>query len=114
MKQENTLMNILGARMSKSGERVNITLVSGEGANTQYRNVSLALENKSKTKVKVENIKGNDYAIVYIPMLKPRANEDVVEDEAYEIPDEVVTKPQGKPFKKVQKASAVYTDDLPF
>lgn len=73
MKQQNELMNFLGARYSKDGKRVNVTLVSGKDNSRIYRNVSIALEDESKKiQVRVKNIKGKDHAIIYVPFFEEK------------------------------------------
>ena len=64
-KSDNALYSIYGARMSKSGKRVNVSLVKGNGDEKQWASVSIALENDGKVKVKVKD----DYAIIKVPFL---------------------------------------------
>lgn len=63
----NALYSIYGARLSKSGERVNISLVCGKDDNKKWATISIKLGN-SDTKVKAK-IDG-DFALLKIPMLK--------------------------------------------
>ncbi len=94
MKQQNELMNFLGARYSKDGKRVNVTLVSGKDDSRVYRNVSIALDDDSKkVQVRVKNIKGKEHAIIYVPFFEERKNGENDEDDAYNIPDDM---PKGK------------------
>ena len=97
MKQQNELMNFLGARYSKDGKRVNVTLVSGKDNSRIYRNVSIALEDESKKiQVRVKNIKGKDHAIIYVPFFEEKKTEERDEDDAYNIPDDM---PNQKEYK---------------
>lgn len=74
-KQQKDLLSIFGAKLSKDGKKVVITLVSGERDNTKYYNTCVKLNNQQKTHVKIED----DVAIVTIPMLKEKVELD--EDE---------------------------------
>ena len=63
----NTLFTIYGARLSKSGERVNVSLVRGDDEDKEWATVSIKT-GKSSAKVKAK-IDG-DFAIIKVPMLK--------------------------------------------
>lgn len=65
------LLSIFGAKISKDGNKLVLTLVSGEDKEREYYNACIKLDNSQKTKVKVEK----DVAILKVKMLKER-NED--------------------------------------
>lgn len=64
---DNALFSVYGARLSKSGERVNVSLVRGKDDAREWATISIKM-NKSDAKVKVK-IEG-DFAYIKIPMLK--------------------------------------------
>ena len=65
------MYSIYGARMSKSGERVNVSLLTGKGDDKQWACVSVKLDNPDgKIKAQIKD----GYAYIKIPLL--------VEDEA--------------------------------
>lgn len=64
--KENTLLTIYGARISKSGKYINLTLVNGEGKTKQFYTTCVKIEKKAKTRGSVE---GNE-AIIVVPMLQ--------------------------------------------
>ena len=67
------LLNIYGARVSKSGKHVNITLVSGEGEQKEYFTTCVKIDSKDKTQAKVKD----GYVLVKIALLEDKAkNED--------------------------------------
>lgn len=68
----NALFTVYGARLSKSGERVNVSLVRGKDDAKEWATISVKM-NKSNAKVKAK-IEG-DFAYIKIPMLK-QDNED--------------------------------------
>ena len=70
-KSESTLYSVYGARISKSGERVNVSLVKGNNDDKQWACVSVKLDNPNG---KVQAQVKNGFAYIKIPML--------VEDEA--------------------------------
>lgn len=70
-KSESTLYSIYGARMSKSGERVNVSLLKGKGDEKQWACVSVKLDNPDG---KIQAQTKNGFAYLKIPLL--------VEDEA--------------------------------
>lgn len=69
----NTLFTVYGARLSKSGERVNVSLVRGKDDAKEWATISVKI-GKSDAKVKAK-IDG-DFAIVKIPMLKPKEDDN--------------------------------------
>lgn len=70
-KSESTLYSVYGARISKSGERVNVSLVKGQGDTKTWACISVKLDNKE---AKVQAQIKNGFAYIKIPLL--------VEDEA--------------------------------
>lgn len=70
-KSESTLYSVYGARISKSGERVNVSLVKGKNDDKQWACVSVKLDNPDG---KVQAQVKNGFAYIKIPLL--------VEDEA--------------------------------
>ena len=70
---KNELLTIYGARVSKSGSHLNITLVRGEGDEKEYYTTCVKLENaKTKTQAKIKD----GYAIVKIALLKDNKAKD--------------------------------------
>lgn len=70
-KSESTLYSVYGARISKSGERVNVSLVKGQGDAKTWACISVKLDNpEAKVQAQVKN----GFAYIKIPLL--------VEDEA--------------------------------
>ena len=66
-KQDKTLFTVYGARLSKSGERVNVTLVRGKDDNKEWASISVKIgKSDAKVKARIEN----DFAYIKIPMLK--------------------------------------------
>ena len=63
--KENTLLTIYGARISKSGKHINLTLVSGEGDQKQFYTACVKIDEDAKTHGSVED----DEAIIVVPML---------------------------------------------
>lgn len=66
------LLSIFGAKISKDGSKLVLTLVSGEDKEREYYNACIKLDNSQKTKVKVEK----DVAILKVKMLKERNEEE--------------------------------------
>ena len=69
----NSLFTVYGARLSKSGERVNVSLVRGKDDTKEWATISVKI-GKSDAKVKAK-IDG-DFALIKIPMLKPKEEDD--------------------------------------
>lgn len=70
-KSESTLYSVYGARISKSGERVNVSLVKGNGDDKQWACVSIKMDNADgKVVAKIKD----GFAYIKVPLL--------VEDEA--------------------------------
>lgn len=72
---ENKLLTIYGARLSKSGQHINITLVEGEGENKRYYTTCVKVDGDAKTHGHIE---GNKAHIV-VPMLKEDKPKDIDE-----------------------------------
>ena len=72
-KNGNALFTVYGARLSKSGERVNVSLVRGKDEAKEWATISVKM-GKSDAKVKAK-IDG-DFALFKIPMLKPKEEDD--------------------------------------
>lgn len=70
---DNSLFTVYGARLSKSGERVNVSLVRGKDDARQWASISVKI-GKSDAKIKAK-IDG-DFALIKIPMLKPKEEDD--------------------------------------
>ena len=64
--KENTLLTIYGARISKSGKHINLTLVSGEGDQKQFYTACVKIDENAKIRGSVEN----NEAIIVVPMLR--------------------------------------------
>ena len=64
--QESKLLNIYGARISRNGDHINITLVEGEGDKKTYYNACVKIAKEGKTYGSVEGNK----AYIVIPLLK--------------------------------------------
>ena len=72
-KNGNELFTVYGARLSKSGERVNVSMVRGKDDAREWASVSIKINNKdAKVKAKIEG----DFAYIKIPMLKEDTKKD--------------------------------------
>ena len=71
-----TLLNFYGARLSKSGNHVNITLTTGEHGKRNWFTapVKTALDAKIHAEV------NGNYAVIYVPLLKEKKQEIKDED----------------------------------
>lgn len=65
---ETKLLSIFGAKVSKDGTKLVLTLVSGEDDNKQFYNACIKLDNSQKTHAKVE--KGGKHALIKVVMLE--------------------------------------------
>lgn len=72
-----TLLNFYGARLSKSGNHVNITLTNGEQGNRNWFTapVKTALDAKIHAEV------NGSYAIIYVPLLKEEKKQEEIKDD---------------------------------
>lgn len=86
---ENDLLNIYGARISKSGEHINLTLVRGEGTEKEFYNCAIKIhsrESKIYADKSKQKMNGKDYVFIYIPILddikeKETPKEEITDDE---------------------------------
>lgn len=69
---KNDLLTIYGARVSKSGKHVNITLVRGEDKAKEFFTSCVKLDNTAKTQAKVKD----GYVLVKIPLLLSNKDKD--------------------------------------
>lgn len=68
--QGNQLLTIYGCRKSKSGTRLNLTLVSNEGDKKTYYTACIKLDNSGKVKTKEGKTKnGEEVYILSVPVL---------------------------------------------
>ena len=65
---ETKLLSIFGAKVSKDGTKLVLTLVSGEDDNKQFYNACIKLDNSQKTRAKVE--KDGKHALIKVVMLE--------------------------------------------
>ena len=66
----NQLLTIYGCRKSKSGSRLNLTLISNEGEKKTYYTASIKLDNSGKVKVKEGKTKnGQEVYLLSVPVL---------------------------------------------
>ncbi len=76
----NQLLTIYGCRKSKSGTRLNLTLVNNEGDKKTYYTACIKLDNSGKVKVKEgKTKKGEEVYLLSVPVLtdkKPDAKAD--------------------------------------
>lgn len=63
--KENTFLTIYGARISKSGKHINLTLVSGEGDQKSFYTACITINGNAKTHGSILD----DRAIIVVPML---------------------------------------------
>ena len=71
---ENKLLTIYGARLSKSGKHINLTLVEGEGNERKFYTACVKIDESSKVHGVVRNtIEKGEEAIIVVPLLeKPK------------------------------------------
>lgn len=79
--EKSKLVSIFGAKVSKDGTKLVLTLVSGEDETKQFYNACIKLDNSQKTHAKVE--KDGKHALIKVVMLenkqpKAEANDDNV------------------------------------
>ena len=75
---ETKLLSIFGAKVSKDGTKLVLTLVSGEDDNKQFYNACIKLDNSQKTRAKIE--KDGKHALIKVVMLEkkqPKAEANV-------------------------------------
>lgn len=76
--KDTPLLSIFGAKVSKDGKRLVLSLVSGEDDSKTYYNTCIKLDNSQKTHAKVE--KDGKHAIIKVVMLEdkqPTQNDDM-------------------------------------
>ena len=73
--KRNKFHSIYGARLSKTGNHVNITLVSGEKDKREWVNCSVKIDSNARISAKVKD----GFAYIKIPILQDRQDtEDLV------------------------------------
>lgn len=72
--EQSKLLSIFGAKVSKDGKKLVLTLVSGEDESKQFYNACIKLDNSQKTHAKVE--KDGKHAIIKVVMLEDKVTED--------------------------------------
>lgn len=71
------LLSIYGARVSKNGDRLNVSLVKGEDDNKEWYTTSVKLDGSNKCKVTIKD----GFAYIKVPMLEDKKKkEDVIEE----------------------------------
>lgn len=65
---ESKLLSIFGAKVSKDGTKLVLTLVGGEDESKQFYNACIKLDNSQKTHAKVE--KDGKHALIKVVMLE--------------------------------------------
>ena len=65
---ETKLLSIFGAKVSKDGTKLVLTLVSGEDESKQFYNACIKLDNSQKRRAKVE--KDGKHALIKVVMLE--------------------------------------------
>ena len=65
---ETKLLSIFGAKVSKDGTKLVLTLVSGEDESKQFYNACIKLDNSQKTRAKIE--KDGKHALIKVVMLE--------------------------------------------
>lgn len=80
--QENKLLTIYGARLSKSGKHINLTLVEGENAQRKFYTACVKIGEESKVHGTIDkNVKGEDEAVIIVPLLAPTKTEQPPRDQ---------------------------------
>ena len=79
---ENKLLNVYGARVSKNGKHINLTLVEGEGDKKQFYTACVKIE-PTDAKISGEIDIANSYAIINVPLLegKKEAKEELNDED---------------------------------
>lgn len=70
---EEKLLSIYGAKVSKDGSKLVLTLVGGEGEAKQFYTACIKLNNSQKTHAKIEE--DGQHALIKIPMLREKVEE---------------------------------------
>ena len=79
---KNNLLSIYGARLSKNGDYINLTLVCGEGKEKQFYTACVKVDETAKTHGR---IKGEEAHIV-VPLLKDQRATEVDENVNDDLP----------------------------
>lgn len=74
-----TLLNLYGARISKNGNHVNVTLVTDKGFNNSRSWFTAPVKTALDAKIHAE-VNGN-YAVIYVPLLKEEKKQEEIKDE---------------------------------
>lgn len=80
---KNKLLTIYGARLSKSGQHINLTLVEGEGDQKQFYTACVKVDEEAKTHGSIED----NEAIIIVPLLQDKKKVDDF-DQLDEVTDE--------------------------
>lgn len=79
---ENRLLTIYGSKVSKSGDKLVLTLVQGHDEDKTYYNACIKLDNSGKVKAKID--KKNNVALIKVNLLnEEKQNKDVLEDDGF-------------------------------
>lgn len=79
---ENKLLTIYGARLSKSGKHINLTLVEGENEQRKFYTACVKIGEQSKVHGAIDkNVKGEEEAIIVVPLLAPTKTEEAPKDQ---------------------------------
>ena len=77
--EKSKLVSIFGAKVSKDGTKLVLTLVSGEDETKQFYNACIKLDNSQKTRAKVE--KDGKHALIKVVMLENKQPKAKVNDD---------------------------------
>ncbi len=77
--EKSKLLSIFGAKFSKDGTKLVLTLVSGEDETKQFYNACIKLDNSQKTRAKVE--KDGKHALIKVVMLENKQPKAKVNDD---------------------------------
>ena len=78
--EKSKLVSIFGAKVSKDGTKLVLTLVSGEDETKQFYNACIKLDNSQKTHAKVE--KDGKHALIKVVMLENKHPKAEVNDDS--------------------------------
>ena len=70
---KNKLLTIYGARVSQNGNKINLTLVEGEGDKKQFYTACVKIDEDAKTHGSIENNK----AIIVVPLLNTEKQDNI-------------------------------------
>ena len=80
--QENKLLTIYGARLSKSGKHINLTLVEGEDAQRKFYTACVKIDEESKVHGFIRNtIEGYKDVLIVVPLLAPTKTKETPKDQ---------------------------------